>query len=82
MPAKITLFPQELIDLNMEVLYHPELQKKLAEQPADELEIRLAAIATYCGILIDGYFSVQDLATIAGLCHKELIKRRTGILLI
>lgn len=75
-------FPQERIELNKEVLYHPELVLRLKEVAANApFEDKLLVIATYCNILVDGDYTQQDLNRVADACTLRLKQRRTEIIL-
>ncbi len=58
----LEFFPEGYIALNKELAtgYHPTLEKLLAVHPSDEVDIRLAAIASYCSIILDGSYSIEE----------------------
>ena len=62
--GKVTFefFPEGYIALNKELAtgLHPKLEVLLTAQPVDEVDIRLAAISTYCGIALDGEYTVGE----------------------
>jgi len=76
--------PMELIELNVEISHHPKLIQQLNEllllTPNAGFEEKLAEIATYCNILLDGLYDETDIKGIATLCTKRLQEMRTGIL--
>ena len=76
------LVPQELLDLNDEVQFHPDLMKLIANHPSTELEITLAEIAAFVGIILDGYYSREDLIKLAVILRKRLYERRSGLVII
>lgn len=51
--------PREMVELLLETGKHPELEAQLQE--IRHLDEWLAAVATYCGILVDGYFEPRDI---------------------
>jgi hypothetical protein len=55
-------FPEGLIALQKELAtgLHPQLEKLLANHPANEWEIKIAEIATYCGVLLDDTYHKED----------------------
>lgn len=61
-------FPPEFLALAREVNYHPQLNLN----PADDFEIKLAQIAAYCNVLLDGVYTWED--------KLEICRRLTGIL--
>lgn len=65
--------------LNYEVTKHPALGELLRNHPSKEFEVRLAEIAKYCGIALDGIYDGKDIDNICGLCLEELRKRSTLI---
>jgi hypothetical protein len=75
-------FPQELIDLRIEIQKHPALLKILHEQAEKDIYIQLMEIATYCSILVAGDYTQEDML---GLCRemtKKLMSMRTIIVLL
>lgn len=68
MPLKIEMFPEGYIALNAELAtgYHPKLGILLERQPVDEVDIKLAIIAHYCAILLDGTYTLEERDK---LCH-------------
>lgn len=76
--------PMELIELNVEISHHPNLIRRLNEllilTPNAGFEEKLAEIATYCNILLDGLYNETDIKGIATLCTQRLQEMRTGIL--
>jgi len=72
----LNIFPDEFIRLNEEIARHPRLQKKLAEFPAEEWEVRLAAIAYYCEVLMDGDYMPEDISKLCGILLNRLILMR------
>lgn len=79
--AKVIMFPEEILALNEEIMYHKDVQELLNQQPAGEFEIRLAAVAAHLGIVIDGTYSEEDLRHLADICRKKLVEKRTLIVL-
>ena len=55
-------FPEGIIALQKELAtgLHPQLEKLLANHPAVEWEIKLAEIASYCGVLLDDTYQKED----------------------
>lgn len=79
--SRFIYFSDTLIALNLEIANHPLLISKLEmlPQPAD-FELRLAAVAAYSGIIVDGYFSSEGVDKLAEACIERLRKARTIIL--
>lgn len=76
------LVPQQLLDLNDEVQHHPDLQKLLVNHNPAELEIMIAEIAAFCGVVLDGYYTQEDIIRLAEILRKKLYERRTGLVII
>ena len=78
---KYELMEQELQELNQEVAFHPDLQELLAQQSVKDVYIQLAEIASFCGVVLDGEYTKQDILQLCTLLTKKLYERRTGIML-
>lgn len=74
-------FPQEFLDLQQELIHHPDLQEKLANHPSSELEMRLAEIASHCEILLDDTYNEEDLKRLCKILTKRLYESRTSLIL-
>jgi len=70
--AYLEFFPEEYIQLNREITYHPALQALLAKHPEQEFELKLAEVAAYCFIEVDGEFTQEELRKLATLCIARL----------
>lgn len=79
--AYFTYFSPELIHLQKELTsgYHKELIKTLST--ITDVDERLATIATYCGIMVDGYFSEKAVKNLYTKLTDALVQKRTIILL-
>lgn len=78
--AKIT--PQAIIDLRIEIQNHVELAEKIKTYgPRADFESILAYIALWCGVVLDGVYSGQDVIEICNKLTKELVKKREGRLI-
>lgn len=62
MPLTIEMFPEGYQALAKELAtgLHPQLEKLLGNHPADEIDIKLAEIAGYVGVLLDGTYSLEE----------------------
>lgn len=76
--AHLEFFPEERIRLQQELIHHPELCEFLAKHPANEFEIRLSEIAAYCEVILDGYYSQEELNKLCDILTRRLIQKRTG----
>lgn len=81
----LNIFPQPFIDLQRELPHHPILQSMLAQLPAAEWELRLAQIAQYCSIVLDGSYLPEDIEKICSILVKRLVELRVdnrGVLVL
>ena len=72
-------FPEEVIALNKELAtpYHPVLQKLMyALDPATSFAERLAHIAAYCGVIVDGMYDSDQIVNLCGILRDKLIAKR------
>ncbi len=72
-------FPPERLELHIELRQHPDLLELLARHPLDEFEIRIAQIATYCEVILEGDYTPQDLTDLCVVLKRRLVEKRTGI---
>lgn len=81
MSYRLVEHPMELIELNVEISHHPDLIRRLNEllilTPNAGFEEKLAEIAAYCNILLDGVYDETDIKGIATLCTVKLQGMRT-----
>jgi hypothetical protein len=56
------MFPEGYIALNKELAtgLHSKLEQILSNYPSDEVDIRLARIAAYTGIVLDGVYTLAE----------------------
>lgn len=74
--ASINIWPEELIQLNRETLNHPKLMTLLANHQMAEWEIKMAEIALYCDVIVNGDYMPEQMVQLAGILHKKLIEKR------
>jgi hypothetical protein len=83
--AHINIWPDDLIQLNRETANHPKLMERLAQQPMAEWEIKLAVIAQYCEVIVDGTYLPEEIERLARILLIKLIEKREdnrGLLVI
>lgn len=58
----IEMLPEGYQNLNRELSteYHPKLKEKLQGIGVDETDIKLSIIASYCKIVLDGTYTLQE----------------------
>ena len=69
-----------MIELNRETKHHPELLELLAQFPYEEVGQRIACIAAYCSIMLDGYYTQEHLKHICEKCLERLRDKRSIII--
>lgn len=83
--AHINIWPDELIQLNRELVNHPKLMERLANHPMAEWEVKIAEIAQYCEVIVDGTYMPEEITKLAGILYTKLLLRREdnrGLLVI
>ena len=79
--AYIEYFSEHLIALQEEIFNHPELCRLLANHPPQEKEARIAEIAAYCGIILNGMYMPEDIDKLCEILHRKLVEKRIQIIL-
>lgn len=74
--AHQNIFPDSFIALNLEITHHPKLQLLLGNHPMGEWEIKLAEIALYCDVIVDGTYLPEELEKLATILRDRLILMR------
>lgn len=71
------LFPQEYLDLNAELCtgYHPKIEF-ISQYPPDELDLKLAQIAAYCEVMLDGDYDLEARIKLCKILKEKLIEKR------
>lgn len=71
-------FPENYVALNKELYSqnHPKLQAIVSQYPADEVDIKLAQIAAYCEIMLDGAYQVMERDQLCKILLERLILLR------
>lgn len=71
-------FPEALLALDAECRAHDKLADSLHH--CHSMEEKLATVAAYCGIALDGMYSVEDQIRLADTCTTILRNKRSIIL--
>jgi hypothetical protein len=74
-------FSPAQLALNAEAQKHPRLMEYMQKHQGADFEVKLAEIARYVGLTLDGTYDKQDIDNICDICITELKKRSTLILL-
>jgi hypothetical protein len=69
--AHLNFYPEPILQLQKELIHHPVLQQDLARHPAHEWEIRLAQIALYCEVLLDGDYTEENLVKLCEILNSS-----------
>ena len=78
--AYLEYFSPSRLLLQEEVALHPELAPHIAQFPASEFELRLAAVAAYCGVIVDGLYDPDEIDRFCEILVVKLQEKRTLIL--
>ncbi len=73
----IAMFPQEVLELQVELQQHPDLLVKLCQlPPGSDLSDKIGEIAAYCEVILDGMYDNDSLLRLCGILLKKLQARR------
>lgn len=78
---KYEFFPEALTALRVEIDNHPALLKILAAQEDKDVYIQISEIAAYCGIILEGVYTRDDVIRLADKLVWEL-KKKSSILIL
>ena len=80
MPQELVFFPAEVIELNRELAtgLHKPLEKLLSEFGSGDIADKLACIAAYCEIVVDGVYDGDQIAKLAGILYEKLQGKRVN----
>lgn len=78
--AYLYYFDERAIALQEECLKHPELMQVLSQFRNESSSEKLAAIAAYCGVIVDGAYTEEDCNKLAETLTTKLREKRTLIL--
>lgn len=72
------IFPQEYIDLQRELMFqnHPKLIAILSTCGAEEIDLKLAHIASYCQVLMDGEYTLESRRNLCKILKEKLVLLR------
>lgn len=74
----LEFFPEAYIRLQKELAtgLHEVLCENLAKQPIDELDVKLAIIASHCNVLLDGVYTLKEREKLCDILVQKLIEIR------
>lgn len=74
------MYPEEYILLQRELAtdYHPQLQAILRKNGggADDVDLKLAQIAAYCEVMLDGIYTLEDRIKLCRVLWEKLLLKR------
>ena len=75
---QLEYFPLEyvLLDRELYTQNHPKIQAILAGYPVDEVDIKLAQIAAYCEVMLDGDYTLEARIQLARILTEKLMLLR------
>jgi hypothetical protein len=70
----LEMFPKEYTDLHREIAngLHPKLLPIIALIGPDDLDMKLAHIAAYCEVMLDGDYSLRDRMNLCRILTEKL----------
>ena len=74
----LEFFPHEYLVLQKEVFseYHPRLHSILQQINAEDLDMKLAHIASYCEVVLDGSYTLEDRIKLCVILTEKLMLKR------
>lgn len=72
----VEMFPDELIALHQEIHHHPSLLVLLAGQADKDIYIQICEIAAYCGVIVHGDYTKEDMLSLCEKLIEHLQKKR------
>lgn len=78
---KYELFPEPLNQLRVEIENHPDLLTILHLQQDKDVYIQISEIAAYCGIILEGDYTRDDMIGLCQKCLDHLVAKRSLVLL-
>lgn len=74
------MFPEVVQALQEEIQKHQGLMYNLLQLPKDSpMELKLGEIAAYCGVVLDGVYTEQEVLELMEKCLHELRKARVEL---
>jgi len=80
--TRLEFFSEERIRLDREIQHHPELVTILENQVHKDFEVRIAEVAAYLGIILEGDYLPEDLDRLCGIMCNKLMEKRSNIIMI
>lgn len=75
------MFPPVFLALQEEIQNHQALLVNLLQLPKDSsMEMKLAEVAAFCGIILDGFYNEEQVMEICEECIKRLKQARVELI--
>lgn len=78
---KLEFFPESLQALRVEIDNHPDLLQILHNQSDKDVYMQISEISAYCGILLEGDYSKEDVIRLADKLVWKL-KSKNSLLIL
>ena len=78
---KYELFPEPLNQLRIEIENHPDLLAILAVQQDKDVYMQICEISAYCGVVLSGDYTREDIIGVCQTCLDKLVSKRTLVIL-
>jgi len=78
---KLEFFPESLQALRVEIANHPDLLQILHNQSDKDVYMQISEISAYCGILLEGDYSKEDVIRLADKLVWKL-KSKNSLLIL
>lgn len=76
------LFPPIIIELQAEIQQHPDLLVNMLQLPKDSpIELKMAEVATYCDMVLNGIYTEDDILKLAGIMINKMKSKRGELVL-
>lgn len=76
------MFPPVFLELQEEIQKHQALLVNLLQLPKDSsMEMKLAEVTAFCGIILDGFYDEEQVIEICEECVKRLRAARVELIL-
>lgn len=77
--AHIHLFPRQFRELQAEIRHHPDLVSRL--RTVNDFAVWMAEVATYCEVLLDAHYGLDEIANLCEILTKRLYSKRTSLVI-
>lgn len=80
--AVIAMFPPQVIELQRELLqHHPDIVQQLQDYDAKDPADKIGYLAGLLDIVVDGWYTPDEVVKLATICLERLREKRTILVL-